>query len=463
MSGVAGVIDKIVADIQRGKRAPVYLLYGDEFLAREGARAVVNAVVPEDHQALSVEVVGDEDAASVAGRLRTVPLFGGIKVVVVHDTKAFVSKQNAGMLFTKSLDTWKEGKLERSAEHLLRAVAAAGQDRAFLERAAKGDLPAPVWEQVLGLETNPESEGWLRETAGRLLTVSADVSKGAAAATAQIYEDLITQGIPPEAVLIVTADVVDQRRALFKRIAGTGIVVDCGVRSGKVGETQMKPELARARIKDVVIQAGRRISDDAIQSVVERTGFSMRGLESELEKILLYVGDRTEIDKTDVLAVLSNSREASIFDLTNALEERDAAGALRALRALAVQREAAQPILGMLASTIRGLILARWALDRRLEGHFDSRMPYAMFQARVLPRLTADAEADDGSAARIREMHPFRAFNLFKAAGRFAEAELVRGLSAVHAADLALKTAGQPEHLTLETLALSLCGGGAAR
>ena len=52
--------------------------------------------------------------------------------------------------------------------------------------------------------------------------------------------------------------------------------------------------------------------------------------------------------------MLSNSREASIFDLTNALEERDAAGALRALRALAVQREAAQPILGMLASTIGG-------------------------------------------------------------------------------------------------------------
>ena len=77
-------------------------------------------------------------------------------------------------------------------------------------------------------------------------------------------------------MLILTAEVVDQRRALFKRIAGIGVVVDCGVRTGKVGETQMKPELARARIKDVVIRAGRRIYEEAIQSVVERTGFSMR-------------------------------------------------------------------------------------------------------------------------------------------------------------------------------------------
>ncbi len=86
-------------------------------------------------------------------------------------------------------------------------------------------------------------------------------------------------------------------------------------------------------------------------------------------------------------------------------------------------------------------------------------MSYGTFQARVLPRLTAAGEGDDGSAARIRDMHPFRAFNLLKAAGRFAQTELVRGLCAVHDADLALKTTGQPEGLILETLALTLCGG----
>ena len=74
-------------------------------------------------------------------------------------------------------------------------------------------------------------------------------------------------------------------------------------------------------------------------------------------------------------------------------------------------------------------------------------------------RLAADTETDDGSAAKIREMHPFRAFNLLKAASRFTQAELVQGLGAVHAADLALKTTGQPEGLILEMLAVTLCGG----
>ena len=84
-------------------------------------------------------------------------------------------------------------------------------------------------------------------------------------------------------------------------------------------------------------------------------------------------------------------------------------------------------------------------------------MAYAVFQARVLPRLAADTETDDGSAAKIREMHPFRAFNLLKAASRFTQAELVRGLGAIHDADFALKTSGQSEGVILETLAFTLC------
>jgi len=456
---MTGPIDKIVADVRRGAGAPVYLLYGDELLARDGAKAIVDALVPEAHRSLSVEVVGDDDAAGVAGRLRTVSLFGGLKVVVVHDTKAFVSKQNVGDVFKRSRDAWKEGDDKRAMRLLLQAAGGAGRDRAFVERAAKGELPDEVWEQVVGLKRDEESERWLQETAGRLAAEGAEVSESPGAGTASIYEGLLQQGIPAGAVLILTADVVDQRRALFKRIGEAGVVVDCGIRTGKLGETQMKPEVARGRIREAVARAGKRIDDDAVAGIVERTGFSVRALESELEKMLLYVGDRVEIRRSDVLDVLSNTREASIFDLTSAIEERDAARAIRALRALAAQREAAQPILGMLAGTVRSLILARSVLDRRLEGQLDPRMTYAAFQGRVVPRLAADAGAEDGSAAKVREMHPFRAFNLLKAACRFTQVELVRALTAIHDADLALKSTGQPEGMVLETLALALCGG----
>jgi DNA polymerase III delta subunit len=140
------------------------------------------------------------------------------------------------------------------------------------------------------------------------------------------------------------------------------------------------------------------------------------------------------------------------------LEAGAAAAALRALRALAVQREAPLSILGMIASVVRSLVLARCALDRHLDGRLDARMSYATFQTRVLSRLTTGAAGDDRAAAKIREMHPFRAFNLLRAAARYTPAALLDGLHAIHDADLAMKTTGQPEGLILETLALTLCG-----
>ena len=353
---MGGLIDKVVADIRRGTPASVYLLHGDELVAREGARAIVDALVPADRQALSVETISeDAEAATVPGRLRTVPLFGGIKVVVVHDTKAFTSKQNVGELFRKSWEAWKVRDGEKAERGLLQAVAVAGQDRSFLERAAQGELPAVLWKELLTVPPTNESEQWLRETASRLVAEGSEIPEAAGAATAAVFEDLLKQGVPSGAVLILTAEVVDQRRALFKRIAEAGVVVDCGVRAGKLGETQMKPEVARARIAEAVHHAGKRIDEGATTCIVDRTGFSVRTLESELEKILLYVGNRAEVRLADVLAVLSSSREASIFDLTNAVESRDVAGALHALRALAGQREAAPAMLGMIAATIRSL------------------------------------------------------------------------------------------------------------
>ena len=457
---MTGTIDKVVEGIRKGTRAPVYLLHGDELLAREGAKAILDTLVPVERQTLSVEVIADEsEANTVPLRLQTIPLFGGVKVVVVHDSKAFVSKQSAGAVFGKSREAWKGGNLARAMALLLQAAGAAGQDRAFLERAAKGELPEPVWDQLLNLPRDDEAERWLQETAGRLMVEGAEVPEASGAGTARIYEEILQRGIPPEAVLILTAEVVDQRRALFKRIQEAGVVVDCGVRTGKAGETQMRPEMARAAIRERVAEGRKAIDEDAAAGIVDRTGFSVRALESEVEKILLYVGDRPRITLEDVTAVLSTTREAGVFDLTNAVDEREVGRALRALRGLLAQREAGVAILGVLAGGVRNLIVARCALERRLEGDIDPRMPYATFQARILPRLFADDGEDDGSVAVVKAMHPFRAFTLLKAAGRYRLEELLWALSAIHEADLALKTSGQPESLILENLVFRLCAG----
>ncbi len=456
VGGMTGTIEKAVAEIRSGKRHRVYLLHGDEFLARTGAKALVDALVPAAQQALCVETVEEDvDLASLPVRLNTLPLLGGAKVVLAYDTKAFVSKQTSGSVAKRSLEAWEAGDRTRALRLFLQVVAATGKAQDFLERAARGALTDAEWEEAFSIPRDSDGEAWLGEVAAQAVTeVTAIPQTGGAA---RVYEDVLDRGIPSGVSLILTAEVIDQRRALYKKISEGGFIIDCGVRNKRVGDTQMSPEAARATIREVAQGFGKGLDDDATGAIVERTGFSVRTLSSEVQKICLYAGDRPRITRADVLAVLSSSREAGIFDLTNALGERDAARALRALRGLLTQREPAVRILFTLASEVRNLLLARLALESRLDGKFDPKMPYPAFHSRILPRLTQGAEAEDGAAALAR-MNPFRAFNLLRGAARFSLEELLEALAGIQETDLSLKTSGHPEEWLMEALLIRICG-----
>jgi DNA polymerase-3 subunit delta len=457
---MTGSVEKAVAEITQGKRYPVYLLTGDEFLAKDGARAIIGALVPPEQQSLSVEVVSEEsDLASLPIRLSTLPLFGGSKVVVVYDSKAFLSKFNLESVVQKSQEAWQTGESERAVRLFLQVVAAAGGDEGFLDRAARGEVPDPEWERVLSIQREPEAEAWLRQVAQSAVADRIALPEAAGAGLARAYEEAIQRGIPGNAALVLTTEVVDERRSLFKKISANGFVIDCGIRSRRAWDTQMNPEAARTKIREMVSGAGKRIDEEAVAGILDRTGTAMRELVSEMEKLLLYVGARPAVRAEDVLEVFSHSREANIFDLTNAVSSRETSKALLALRSLLTQREPAPLILNVLAGEIRNLIIARSALDRWLDGKLDPALPFDTFRFRVLPRLKEPRDGDDGSAAKLLDMNPFRAFNLLKGASRFPLEILLRGLEAIHETDLALKTSGHPEALLLEQLLIKLCTG----
>jgi DNA polymerase-3 subunit delta len=447
-------LEKALADARRGKPAPVYLLHGDEYLTREGARALIDALVPAERQSMSVEVLGEEAAqAALAPSLATLPLFGGTKVAVVHDIRAFAGKQTKGDAARKSFQAWSDGDTPRATRLLLQALGALGADAAFLARAARGDVPPDERRRLLD-EEDADAERWVQELAARAVADRLEIPR--AAGSADVYERILETGVPPGACLILTAELVDERRTLFRRIRDAGAVIDCGVRGRSAWETQMRPEAARARIAEAAAAGGKTMEEGAVRRVLEQTGFSVRALESELQKVFLFVGERRTVTAADVDAVLVSSREVNIVVLANAVSDRDPARALHAYRSLVAQREPALRLLATLAGEVRGLLVARAVLEERLPGAMEETLTYPAFQARILPRLKGTGPAAEG-AAQLLDMHPFRAFNILRAAARFSPAELRHALDRIHEADLQLKTSGQPDALLLEPLILSIC------
>ena len=198
---------------------------------------------------------------------------------------------------------------------------------------------------------------------------------------------------------------------------------------------------------------GKQISQEATQRLVELTGGTVDRIIAELDKIALYIGEAEVIDETAVEAVTSVSEEATVFELVDAIGQRDVPTALRALDLLlptGTPRGAAIPLLGMIARQLRLIWQARVA-------------------ARSGARLDRGQQVSEEISAQFPEQHnilstlkgrDFLARKYTSQARNFTDAQLARALVKVYETDLTIKgqTAEQvDDRLALEMLIVELC------
>jgi DNA polymerase-3 subunit delta len=90
-------------------------------------------------------------------------------------------------------------------------------------------------------------------------------------------------------------------------------------------------------IKEKIKQNGLTINDEAIQYLIEIVGADVGLLSSEVEKLLLS-GNKT-IDIDSIREIVEGSREYSVFDLTNALRDKNARKVFKIYRILSETNE----------------------------------------------------------------------------------------------------------------------------
>ncbi|MHB9090396.1 MAG: DNA polymerase III subunit delta [Chloroflexota bacterium] len=140
------------------------------------------------------------------------------------------------------------------------------------------------------------------------------------------------------------------------------------VKSARGSVVEMQPPRSDSReLRDWVIQRahlhGAQLTAGALDQLVAYAGNNLRLLDQELAKLAAYA-DGAPISDDDIFRLVSYTREASVFEMVDALGRRDARHALRKLHDLLNDGEAAQYLLIMIARQVRLLLLAREALDR---------------------------------------------------------------------------------------------------
>src|SRR5262245_23147413 len=128
--------------------------------------------------------------------------------------------------------------------------------------------------------------------------------------------------------LLISAGKVDKRKVFYKTLDKIGTVENL---DGWSVDDRDWAEEAEAWARKTIRARQKEIADDALAELIDRVGPNARQLDSEIEKLSLYVGDRKEIGAEDVAAICTRNKMARAFALGDALGDRDLPRLLRRL------------------------------------------------------------------------------------------------------------------------------------
>lgn len=161
------------------------------------------------------------------------------------------------------------------------------------------------------------------------------------------------------AVLILCGNKPDKRKRALKLILDK----HSSVEFKKPYENEI-PGWIRKLSKD----QGLTISEEASALLHRLVGSRLTELNAEIVKLASYVGERKKIELEDVAKCVSDSRELSVFELTNSFARGDKIESLSNLVRLMDQGQNAIGIVSLLARHIRILIAIKQGQSQGLSG-----------------------------------------------------------------------------------------------
>jgi len=143
-------------------------------------------------------------------------------------------------------------------------------------------------------------------------------------------------------------------------------------------------------------QLGFRLEPAAARLLVERMGSNPLRLRNELERLALWAGEAGEVTTSDLQEMITDTSEAAVWSLSDALVEGDAATALRIGERLIGQGENVTGLIYGLASRLRNACSAAAQLEEGIPPkQVESSLKMHPYAAKQLVNRLRDANLAD--------------------------------------------------------------------
>ena len=143
---------------------------------------------------------------------------------------------------------------------------------------------------------------------------------------------------------------VDKRSKLFKTVQSKGYAAEFAIQDEK---TLMRWSAG------VLAKDNKKISENTLQLLLSKTGTDMENIQMELEKLICYCMDRDVITAADVEAVCAARISNHIFDMINAVADKQQRRALDLYYDLLALKEPPMRILFLIARQCNMLLQAK--------------------------------------------------------------------------------------------------------
>jgi DNA polymerase-3 subunit delta len=243
------------------------------------------------------------------------------------------------------------------------------------------------------------------------------------------------QNPSPTTCLVLTAEALGPWKNHQKRIEKVGKWIECA---------RLKGESLISWVQKKAREKGKSLSIEAANYLTEVVGDNLYDLENILEMLSLGPAGRRAIGMSEVEGFISGVKYNTIFDLTDAIGERDLRKAM-----------------GILEKTIKTKTIPFKKDEQGIK--MAQTTPFLLsliakhyWRIWVVKQMSAHGR-DSGVLAKELGLKPWVVKKLIEQAKNFSEASLRKGIEKCYQTDLTLKRTQGPEELLIEKLVIDLC------
>jgi DNA polymerase III delta subunit len=173
---------------------------------------------------------------------------------------------------------------------------------------------------------------------------------------------------------------------------------------------------------------GKRISEEAAQRLIELNGSALGILDQELRKLMIFVGEGTNIDLTHVNEISGWGKEFTDYDIKNELEAGHYKNTVLVIDRL-LEKRSVHPvqILNQVAGFMQNILLAKLRLN---EGKKDQK---AIFRE-IYPQIRG----------KYRDLYQRKFDQLFQTVNRLSMEEITELVARLRRVDMKIKSTGLP-------------------